>query len=52
MSTDLRPATATSRLPEAKVVEIVVYGHSALFYWWPLWVAGYLMALLTWLRCS
>jgi hypothetical protein len=29
--------------------QVVVYGHSAVFYWWPLWVAGYVMALLTWL---
>ena len=29
---------------------MIVYGHSALFYWWPLWVAGYIMALLTWLH--
>jgi len=26
---------------------VIVYAHSALFYWWPLWVAGYIMALLT-----
>jgi hypothetical protein len=34
----------------AKVVQVIVYGHSALFYWWPLWVAGYVMAVLTWLH--
>jgi hypothetical protein len=27
--------------------EVRVYAHSALFYWWPVWVTGYLMALLT-----
>jgi hypothetical protein len=27
-----------------------VFGHSWLFYWWPVWVVGYLMALLTWLN--
>jgi hypothetical protein len=28
--------------------EIRVYSHSALFYWWPVWAVGFLMALLTW----
>jgi hypothetical protein len=28
--------------------EIVLVSHSPLFYWWPVWVVGYLMALLTW----
>ncbi len=37
-------------VPAPKVLEVIVYGHSALFYWWPLWVAGYIMALLTWLH--
>lgn len=51
MSTELRPSPAPSLLPErVKVVQVIVYGHSALFYWWPLWVAGYVMAVLTWLN--
>jgi hypothetical protein len=29
--------------------EIRVYGHSNLFYWWPVWVAGFVLALLTYL---
>lgn len=24
-----------------------IYGHSSLFYWWPVWAVGYAMALLT-----
>src|SRR5262249_32258169 len=24
-----------------------VYGHSSLFYWWPVWLAGFIMAGLT-----
>jgi hypothetical protein len=48
MSTDTRPAPRDSRHTEpVKVLQVIVYGHSALFYWWPLWVAGYVMALLT-----
>jgi hypothetical protein len=30
-------------------LEITVYGHSALFYWWPVWVVGYVLALITYL---
>jgi hypothetical protein len=49
MSIDVRPKPAHSdRKEPAEVVQVIVYGHSALFYWWPLWVAGYVMALLTW----
>jgi hypothetical protein len=29
--------------------EIRVYGHSNLFYWWPVWAAGFVLALLTYL---
>lgn len=27
---------------------ITVYFHSQLFYWWPVWVVGYLLAILSW----
>jgi hypothetical protein len=27
--------------------EIIIYSHSGLFYWWPVWAVGFLMALLT-----
>jgi hypothetical protein len=30
--------------------QVIVYGHSRLFYWWPVWAVGYVMALLTWLH--
>ncbi len=51
MSTYIRPAPRQSRPDErAQVLQVIVYGHSAFFYWWPLWVAGYVMALLTWLH--
>ena len=33
----------TAHGPEMKVVS-----HSMLFYWWPVWVVGYLMAIFTW----
>jgi hypothetical protein len=29
--------------------EIRIYQHSQLFYWWPVWVCGFVMALWTWI---
>lgn len=44
-------ATATAP-PSAKTVEqgrnIKIVSHSPLFYWWPVWAIGFLMAFLTW----
>ena len=39
--------------PTPAVVEqpqVIVYGHSSVLYWWPVWLIGYLMALVTWLH--
>lgn len=27
-----------------------IFGHSTLFYWWPVWVIGYVMAILTYVQ--
>jgi hypothetical protein len=27
--------------------EVIIYGHSTLFYWWPVWVVGYILAIIT-----
>jgi len=27
--------------------ELIVYSHSPIFYWWPVWTAGYILAVLT-----
>lgn len=40
------PGTAPVPIPDE---EIRVYGHNNLFYWWPVWVVGFLMAALTFL---
>lgn len=43
-------ATATAHIPTptvAKVRDIRIISHSPLFYWWPVWAVGFLMALLT-----
>jgi hypothetical protein len=29
-------------------VQIKIISHSSLFYWWPVWAIGYLLAILTW----
>lgn len=43
--------TRVSDLPDAgKLPQIRIYGHSSLFYWWPVWVVGYLMALVTFIQ--
>ena len=48
MSIQTRPTPGPSRPAErAEVLQVIVYGHSALFYWRPLWAVGYVMALLT-----
>jgi hypothetical protein len=46
MSSNYLPASAKA----AEETEVIIFGHSWLFYWWPVWVVGYLMALLTWLH--
>ena len=41
---------ATETLPHehktAVVPQVILFGHSWIFYWWPVWVIGYIMALL------
>jgi hypothetical protein len=49
MSTVQTPA-AVSAPSRIQPREITVYTHSALLYWWPVWVIGYILALLTWLE--
>src|SRR5205807_1193371 len=44
------PAAPAGLAPAPAVVpdeEIRVYGHSNLFYWWPVWACGFLLAALT-----
>jgi hypothetical protein len=31
-------------------LQLKVYSHSALFYWWPVWVVGYIMAFVTYMQ--
>jgi hypothetical protein len=43
----VQPAAVTPRPVARREAEVRVYSHSRLMYWWPVWVAGYTMALLT-----
>jgi hypothetical protein len=43
MSTDSTSPSTTPPKPR----EITVYSHSMLFYWWPVWFVGYILAALT-----
>src|SRR5438094_4128404 len=44
-------ATQTAQVPTTTgtdLQEIRIVSHSNLFYWWPVWAVGLVMALLTW----
>jgi len=48
MSTAVSTQPVGSPLTQALATrEVRVYSHSIIFYWWPIWVVGYLMALVT-----
>jgi len=36
--------------PPKNPPDVVLYGHSNLYYWWPLWAVGYVMALVTYFQ--
>ena len=40
------PAPAKPAAPHER--EIRVYGHTKLFYWWPIWALTFLFAMMTW----
>jgi len=40
-------ATAPAAKPAPQPQEIVIYSHSNLFYWWPVWACGFIMAIVT-----
>ena len=47
MSSATQPAPATV---DPQPEQVVIISHSPLFYWWPVWAVGYLLALLTYLQ--
>ncbi len=49
MSDPIQPVPV-SVVPDERPAEVVVVTHSPLFYWWPVWAVGFLMAGLTYLQ--
>jgi hypothetical protein len=43
-----QPEPATPE-QQRRTAELTIYGHSNFFYWWPVWLVGYIMAALTWM---
>src|SRR6516162_2068458 len=43
-----QPAAPTPPPPRPARREVVVISHSTLFYWWPVWVIGFVLAIITW----
>ncbi len=43
------PNPLTSLTSPAGQSSVTIIGHSPLFYWWPVWAVGFLMAFLTYL---
>src|SRR5438128_2379228 len=50
MSTVVTPQSVSDVAPAAGPREVRIYSHSCLYYWWPVWVVGYLLALLTYIQ--
>jgi hypothetical protein len=50
MSTEVSQPALPGQVRPHGELEVTVYAHSNLFYWWPVWAVGYAMALLTYLR--
>ncbi|MFO0926431.1 MAG: hypothetical protein U0736_05250 [Gemmataceae bacterium] len=46
------PAPAPAIAPPTHPQSVTVVSHSNLFYWWPVWAVGFLMALLTFIEGS
>jgi hypothetical protein len=47
MSTANPPQAPPAQAPRPQRREVMIFSHSSLFYWWPVWAIGYLMALIT-----
>jgi hypothetical protein len=49
MSNPTQPVPVTV-VPDDRLSEVVVISHSPLFYWWPVWVVGFVMAAVSYLE--
>ena len=50
MSSALPPPTSSPPGTPAAKREITLISHSMLFYWWPIWLLGFIMALVTYIE--
>lgn len=48
MSTQPDPAAMAQTTSPTRPEEVRVYSHSALYYWWPVWLLGLILGGLTW----
>jgi hypothetical protein len=46
MSNPSQPVPVTV-VPDARPAEVVIISHSPLFYWWPVWAVGFVMAAVS-----
>lgn len=49
ITTQTPPVVKIAPLPRA---ELRIYSHSTIFYWWPVWVVGFVMAAITYYEAS
>ncbi len=42
-----QPAPSPAPVTPPRQEEVRIYSHSSLFYWWPVWAAGFIMGFLT-----
>jgi len=47
MSTAVVPQHVHDPAPVTRPRDVILYSHSPIFYWWPVWAVGYLFALMT-----
>ena len=43
---DEKILAAQASAAAAQIPQVIVYGHSTLFYWWPAWAFGFIFAFL------
>src|SRR5262249_26133205 len=49
MSSSAEPVPV-SVVPDSRPTEIVIISHSPLFYWWPVWLVGFIVAAVSYLQ--
>lgn len=50
VESDTKPSAPVPTLPGGR--ELKIYSHSTIFYWWPVWLVGFIMAAITYAEGS